>query len=179
MIEELAQAFQAVIAGGIFVSPQIGDAPFEILSGLEQPAGPELVEQLSNREYEVLQWLAEGKTVAQIAEAACLSIYTIYTHISNIKKKLSLSSTAEIIRFALKAWPGGQPGRLRRSSLGRPILVRLPRYALHFKPPPTSLSNYSSQSDSFPVYFGGNEKHRKIGQRGQALLAATIKGSGS
>ncbi len=58
---------------------------------------------LSNREIEVIEYIAQGLTAAQVAEKMCLSAHTISTHRKNIFKKLKVNSTTELVRFALKA----------------------------------------------------------------------------
>jgi len=58
---------------------------------------------LSQREIEVIEYLAQGLTAAQVAEKMCLSVHTINTHRKNIFKKLKVNSTTELVRFALKA----------------------------------------------------------------------------
>jgi DNA-binding NarL/FixJ family response regulator len=54
------------------------------------------------RECEVLQLLAEGKTIKQIAAKLCLGIKTIYTHREQIMKKLNTRSTADLTKYALR-----------------------------------------------------------------------------
>jgi DNA-binding NarL/FixJ family response regulator len=105
MVEELTSALETVMMGRMYISPLI-EGP---VTGISDPAlinsGPPKTEELTKREYEILQYLAEGKSVAQIAEALTVSIYTIYTHKSNIKQKLNLSSQAEIMRYAIDHAP--------------------------------------------------------------------------
>jgi len=50
----------------------------------------------------VLQLLAEGKTVKQIAAKLCLGIKTIYTHREQIMEKLNIHSTADLTKYALR-----------------------------------------------------------------------------
>ena len=57
---------------------------------------------LSVREIEVVEYIAQGLTAAQVADKMCLSVHTINTHRKNIFKKLSVNSTTELVRFALK-----------------------------------------------------------------------------
>lgn len=58
-------------------------------------------EKLSPREFEVLRMIALGNTVTQIAEALHLSVTTVSTHRAHILEKMSLTTTAELIRYAL------------------------------------------------------------------------------
>jgi DNA-binding NarL/FixJ family response regulator len=57
---------------------------------------------LSTREREVLQLLAEGKSVKQIASFLHISVKTAETHSRNIKLKLDIHNTSELIRWALR-----------------------------------------------------------------------------
>jgi DNA-binding NarL/FixJ family response regulator len=54
------------------------------------------------REREVLQLLAEGKTVKQIASQLYLSIKTVHTHRKQIMDKLNIHSIAELTKYALR-----------------------------------------------------------------------------
>ena len=57
---------------------------------------------LTAREREVLQMLAEGKTVKDIARGLDLSTHTVDTHKSNLMQKLGLHNMAELILYAVR-----------------------------------------------------------------------------
>ena len=57
---------------------------------------------LSDREKEVLQLLAEGKTNKEVATLLNLSTHTVETHRTHIMQKLSLHNTAEIVLYAVR-----------------------------------------------------------------------------
>ncbi len=57
---------------------------------------------LSQREVEVVEYIARGLTAAEVADKMCLSVHTINTHRKNIFKKLGVNSTTELVRYALK-----------------------------------------------------------------------------
>jgi DNA-binding NarL/FixJ family response regulator len=57
---------------------------------------------LSDREKEVLQLLAEGKTNKEVATVLNLSPYTVETHRTHIMQKLNLHNTAEIVLYAVR-----------------------------------------------------------------------------
>jgi len=59
-------------------------------------------EKLSDREFEIMQFIAQGKTVSQIGEELFLSVKTISTHRHHILEKLNLKNNAQIICYALK-----------------------------------------------------------------------------
>ena len=102
MVEELIQALDTIMVGKVFISPLVdypGQDPF--FTSISNPE-PQPNEGLTRREYEIIQCLADGKSVSQMAAELCISIYTIYTHITNIKRKLNLSNQNEIIRYAVE-----------------------------------------------------------------------------
>src|SRR5262249_61330528 len=59
-------------------------------------------ELLTNREREILQLVAEGKTTKDIANMLYLSIHTVETHRRHLMEKLDLHSKAEIISYAMR-----------------------------------------------------------------------------
>ena len=69
--------------------------------GALAPSGQER-EQLTNREQMVLLQLAQGKSNKEVAEALEISVRTVETHRKNIKRKLGVSGTAALMRYALE-----------------------------------------------------------------------------
>lgn len=65
-------------------------------------SGRPLYESLSDREFEVLCLIADGKDVQKIAKELSLSPHTIHTYRSRIKEKLNLSSNVELARYAIQ-----------------------------------------------------------------------------
>lgn len=100
--EELIRAVRAVAANKTYLSPDISD--IVIKESLSRPSTDKssVSSTLTMRECEVLQMLAEGKTVKQIAAKLCLGIKTIYTHREQIMKKLNIHSTADLTKYALR-----------------------------------------------------------------------------
>jgi len=72
-----------------------------LVSGLRAEDPTNLHQTLSDRELQVLCLLARGKTISQIAEEICLSVNTISTYRARLLEKLNLTTTAELIRYAL------------------------------------------------------------------------------
>jgi DNA-binding NarL/FixJ family response regulator len=95
---DLLMAVRAVARGEGFLSPAIADA---VLSDYRKHVTNPL-DLLTSREREVLQWIAEGKTNKEIAQALHLSVYTVEAHRGRIMEKLNLHSTGELVRFALR-----------------------------------------------------------------------------
>lgn len=97
-IDELPFALKTIQAGQVYLSPTVAGAVLnQIRDGSASPA-----DVLSDREREVLQSIAEGKSATQISEALHLSVKTIESHRRNIMNKLDIHSVAELTKFALK-----------------------------------------------------------------------------
>lgn len=98
--EELVYAVREVIKGNKYLSPEVttGVIDARMASGQSDPA----FAKLTDREREVLQLLAEGKTTKAIADALCISVKTIETHRRNIMEKLDIHSIAELTKYAVR-----------------------------------------------------------------------------
>jgi DNA-binding NarL/FixJ family response regulator len=94
---DLLRAVRAVAQGGGFLSPEVSNTVLEDYQKVDDP-----FDQLTAREREVLQMLAEGKVAKEIAQALDISVYTVDAHRGRIMKKLSLHSSTEIVRFAMR-----------------------------------------------------------------------------
>jgi DNA-binding NarL/FixJ family response regulator len=99
--DEIQSAIRQVLAGKTYVTPQIAQEviPF-LLTGPHQTN--KRVSQLTSRQREVLQLLAEGKTGKEIADLLSVSPRTVEFHKYKMMQELGLHSTAELTRYALK-----------------------------------------------------------------------------
>lgn len=70
--------------------------------GSLRPADGETREQLTGREQTILLQLAQGKSNKEVAQALDISVRTVETHRKNIKRKLGISSTAGLTRYAME-----------------------------------------------------------------------------
>lgn len=70
--------------------------------GALKPAGGQSREALTGREQTILLQLAQGKSNKEVAAALDISVRTVETHRKNIKRKLGISSTAGLTRYALE-----------------------------------------------------------------------------
>ena len=95
--QDLLRAVRAVAQGDCFLSPEVSTT---VVQEYQQVADP--FDQLTAREREVLQMLAEGKVAKEIAGELDISVYTVAAHRGRIMKKLSLKSSTEIVRFAMR-----------------------------------------------------------------------------
>jgi two-component system invasion response regulator UvrY len=97
--EELIKAVRRLLGGGRYVSPALAET---LASDLSRDAGRPAHESLSDREFEVLRNIASGKTVSQIAKELHLSVPTVSTYRARILEKMSMSTTAELMHYALR-----------------------------------------------------------------------------
>jgi len=100
--EELVRAIRIVITNKKYLSPEISGIVIEESLVQSSTAKPSVCSILTMREREVLQLLAEGKTVKQIASQLYLSIKTVHTHRQQIMKKLNIHSIAELTKYAIQ-----------------------------------------------------------------------------
>ena len=100
--EELINAIRSVISGQTYLSRAITDVVVDDYRKLIEAGEDGGLQQLSPREREVLQLLAEGKKTAQIADLLHVSVKTVETHRTNTMKKLGLNNIADLTRFAIK-----------------------------------------------------------------------------
>ncbi len=96
--EEVLVALREVSKGNPFLSPQITRKLFHSLSKDE----PEPTDPLTDREKEVLQWVALGTPNKQIALKIGLSESTIRAHVSNILGKLNLENRSQLVLYAVR-----------------------------------------------------------------------------
>jgi two-component system response regulator NreC len=94
--DELVDAVRSVAAGGTYLNPRLGAL---LAAAPPEPIGPP--DDLTERELEVLRLIALGHTNAEIAQSLFLSVRTVETHRAHIQRKLSRSTRAELVRYAL------------------------------------------------------------------------------
>lgn len=100
---DLIRAVQAVSQGRPFFSPAISQTLLEdYVRRLQQENLQDSYDLLTDREKEVLQLLAEGKSNKEAAALLGLSLYTVETHRANLMQKLGLHNTAEIVLYAVR-----------------------------------------------------------------------------
>jgi DNA-binding NarL/FixJ family response regulator len=100
---DLLRAIQAVSRGTPFFSPEIAKTMLEdYMRFLQQRNLQDSYDVLTDREKEVLQLLAEGKSNKEVASILNISIYTVDTHRTHLMQKLNLHNTAEIVLYAVR-----------------------------------------------------------------------------
>jgi DNA-binding NarL/FixJ family response regulator len=100
---DLVRAIQAVNKGTPFFSPEIAKTMLDdYMRFLQQRNLQDSYDVLTDREKEVLQLLAEGKSNKEVAAILDVSINTVDTHRTHLMQKLNLHNTAEIVLYAVR-----------------------------------------------------------------------------
>jgi DNA-binding NarL/FixJ family response regulator len=99
--EDLVDAIRRVADGDAVFSPRLAGFVLDAFAARPESAlaDPEL-DQLTNREREVLRLLARGYAYKEIARELFISIKTVETHVSNVLRKLQMSNRYELSRWA-------------------------------------------------------------------------------
>lgn len=99
-VHDLEDAVRRVHDGDAVFSPRLAGFVLDAFSGgAPEPSDPEL-DQLTQREREVLRLIARGYTYKEIAKELFISVKTVETHVSSSLRKLQLSNRYELTRWA-------------------------------------------------------------------------------
>ena len=98
--EELVKAIRIIAEGKAYVSPSIGETV--VKNYLGEPDEDSAFSILSQREREVLQLLAEGKTTKQVARQLHISPKTVEAHRLRIMNKLNIDNIAQLTKYAIQ-----------------------------------------------------------------------------
>ncbi len=102
-IEDLLTAVRSVARGGVYLYPQVAKALVsDYLRRVQSGEDVSSFDGLTDREREILQLIAEGKTAPQIAEDLHISPHTVQSHRDSIMTKLDLHNRAALIRYAIR-----------------------------------------------------------------------------
>lgn len=95
--EVLVEAVRLVAAGKLYISHEMAqELAVQMLPGRDNP-----IDALSAREFEVFRLLVAGHSLQEISKILCLSYKTVANYQSNIKHKLDVSNSAQVVRIAL------------------------------------------------------------------------------
>lgn len=95
----LLAGLRKVASGGRYIDPQIADRlVFEVGLSSDRPAHA----SLSEREYQIFERLVKGTHLNDIADELAISAKTVSTHKVRLMQKLSVTSNAELVRYALE-----------------------------------------------------------------------------
>jgi len=101
--EDLLPAIRAAASGRPFFSPAVTSVLVEdYLRQLQSRGLTDSYYLLTDREKEVLQLLAEGRTNKEVATLLEVGVSTVETHRANLMQKLNLHNTAEIVLYAVR-----------------------------------------------------------------------------
>ena len=96
---EIADAIRLTYQGERVLEPQVTD---KVIKRLTQQKAPQLHEDLTNREMEVLLLIAQGHSNQDIAEQIFITLKTVKTHVSNILSKLEVNDRTQATIYAFK-----------------------------------------------------------------------------
>lgn len=97
--KELVNALVKIMSGGKYISNVVAE---QLAMEIEIPSDKPLHEKLSNREFEILIKISQGKPVSEIADELSLSVNTVTSYRSRLMQKMNMKTNAEIIRYSLK-----------------------------------------------------------------------------
>jgi len=100
--EELIRAIRQVLTNQVYVSREVSENLLRRFSG-KPPANRSPMDVLTDREFEIFQLIGEGKSPKDIARQLHVSAKTVAVHNANIRGKLKLKSTAQLIRLAVQS----------------------------------------------------------------------------
>ncbi len=100
---DIIDAIHAAVKGDNYLSPSISKQVIQdYISMKKSSASDDLFNQLSNREREVFQMVAEGRSTKEISDILCISPSTVKTHRSKIMEKLQVENISQLIHFAIR-----------------------------------------------------------------------------
>ncbi|MDR3402342.1 MAG: response regulator transcription factor [Chthoniobacter sp.] len=100
--EKVAAAIREVLRGGVYVSAKTSARILKNFSGGLDAAKETPLGQLTDREFELFEWIGRGLSTVEIAGRMHISPKTIETHRLHIKSKLGLATGAELIAYAAR-----------------------------------------------------------------------------
>lgn len=100
--EELVRAIRVVLSNQLYISPPINELLVDSFVRGQAPASPTAFTQLTVREREVLQLIAEGRSTKDIAHQLSVSVKTVESHRQQVMRKLSLRNVAALTKYAIR-----------------------------------------------------------------------------
>jgi len=97
--EDLVRALRAIALGGTYIDPAV---PPEMIANGRRPGDSQPAPPLSERESEVLQLSAQGRSMKETAASLDLGVRTVETYKARAMEKLQLRNRADLVRYALK-----------------------------------------------------------------------------
>jgi len=100
--EKLLAAIRHVLSGRVYVSERISAGFLDAMTGRRPRGSTSPIEKLSDREFEVLQLIGQGKSTRDIAAQLHLSSKTVDVHRAHIREKLELKDVTSLVRYAVR-----------------------------------------------------------------------------
>lgn len=107
--EQLVEAVRTVLEGHTHVSNPLREMMFKKLSNPVELRASSPLELLSDREFEVFQFIGKGYGTRQIADELHLSMKTVESHREHIRKKMRLENSFELVQYAI-SWTQAEYG---------------------------------------------------------------------
>jgi len=105
--DQFLTALRRVLDGGIYVSDAVGNSMIQKFASGGAYLATSPIDRLSNRELQVLQMIGRGMSTREAAETLNLSIKTVESHRQRLKRKLNLTTAAQLVQYAVN-WAGGR-----------------------------------------------------------------------
>lgn len=102
LFDEMLRALEVVAEGGRYLSPRITDVVVDDYVGKTPGSDSAVTSKLTGRERQIVQFVAEGKTVKEISLLLHISPKTADTNRRQIMNKLGISSVAELTKYAIR-----------------------------------------------------------------------------
>ena len=99
--EQFLDSLRRVLEGSIYVSEAVGNDMINRFAAGNAYVASDPIHSLSNRELQILLMIGKGMSTRNAAQALNLSIKTVESHRQRIKRKLNLSSGAQLVRYAV------------------------------------------------------------------------------
>ncbi len=97
--EEIIKAVRQVVTGRKYITPSIAEM---LATEIDRDISKMPHELLSDREYQIMQLIASGKKVSEIAEKLSISIRTVNTYRSRVLEKMNMKTNAELTMYAIE-----------------------------------------------------------------------------
>lgn len=96
---ELVTAVQQILLGKKYITNRVAEVLAESLENYNNKLPHE---QLSDREFEVLRMIVEGKSISEIGDILSLNVNTISTYRSRIMEKMNIRNNADLVKYAME-----------------------------------------------------------------------------
>jgi len=99
---KVIEAIRRVLEGKLYISERVTEMLTGRIVGGKRRESLPVVEQLSDREFQVFEMLGQGQGTRQIAETLCVSVKTVQAYCARMKEKMNLNSATELLREAIR-----------------------------------------------------------------------------